>query len=61
VLTGSDGSVYFRGTGVLGVMRDTRWIGRNSFYVEHGEWFVAVCAGLVLFGFALIRVGRSRV
>jgi apolipoprotein N-acyltransferase len=61
VLTGSDGSVYFRGTGVLGVMRDTRWIGRNSFYVEHGDWFVAVCAGLVLFGFALIRVGRSRV
>ena len=30
----------------LPVKRDARWIGRNSFYVEHGDWFVAVCAGL---------------
>ena len=26
------------------VTRDSRWVGRNSFYVEHGDWFVAACA-----------------
>jgi uncharacterized membrane protein len=32
------------------VTRDQRWVGRNSFYVEHGDWFVAVCACLAAHG-----------
>jgi len=43
------------------VRRDIRWIGRRSFYVEHGDWFVVVCAGLV--ALAISRCGlalRSR-
>jgi apolipoprotein N-acyltransferase len=58
VLTSDGDSVYYRGTRVLSVTRDSRWIGRNSFYVEHGDWFVAVSAALAFFGYAMVRVGR---
>jgi len=44
VLTDKNGSVYFRGTSTADVTRDQRWVGRNSFYTEHGDWFVATCA-----------------
>ena len=57
-LVNDDGSIYFRGTKTLNVTRDARWVGRYSFYTEHGDWFVAVCAALALFGFALLKVGR---
>ena len=39
-----DGSVYFRGRPVGRRDARPRWIGRDSFYVEHGDWFVAACA-----------------
>jgi apolipoprotein N-acyltransferase len=55
VLTDDDGSVYFRGVGVVNVTRDERWIGRDSFYVEHGDWFVGFAAILGLLGFATLR------
>ena len=55
VLTNEDGSVYFRGARNVVVTRDTRWVGRNSFYAEHGDWFVAVCAGFALLGFGALR------
>lgn len=42
------GSVYFRGGGAVTVTRDARWIGRETFYTRHGDWFVAVC-GVVVF------------
>ncbi len=57
VLTDDHGSVYLRGVKTLPVKRDARWIGRSSFYVEHGDWFVAVCAGLVGLGFLMLKVG----
>jgi apolipoprotein N-acyltransferase len=60
VLQTEDGSVYLRGERVLRVMRDSRWIGRNSFYVEHGDWFVAVCAGIVLFALAMVGIGAPK-
>ncbi len=44
------GSVYFRGTQTFNITRDARWIGKNSFYVQHGDWFVVVCAAVLLFG-----------
>jgi apolipoprotein N-acyltransferase len=56
VLVNDAGSVYFRGTKTVAVTRDARWVNRLSFYVEHGDWFVAVSAALVLFGYALLRL-----
>jgi apolipoprotein N-acyltransferase len=41
------GTIYFRGTQTIAVTADTRWIGRQSFYTRHGDWFVALCALLV--------------
>jgi apolipoprotein N-acyltransferase len=58
VLKDRTGSIYFRGTETLSVYRDVRWTTQQSFYVRHGDWFVAVCAGLALFGFLVIRTGR---
>jgi len=57
VLTDDRGSVYYRGVKTLPVKRDARWIGRPSFYVEHGDWFVAVCAGLAGLGVLMLKVG----
>ena len=51
-----DGTIYFRGTATVNVTRDRRWIGRNSFYVEHGDWFPAACAGLLLLGLAVLKL-----
>jgi apolipoprotein N-acyltransferase len=61
VATDEDDSVHFRGTRTFIVTRDARWIGRESFYVEHGDWFLLVCAGLVVGGGAALGVGRRTV
>ncbi|HWA85615.1 MAG TPA: apolipoprotein N-acyltransferase [Opitutus sp.] len=53
------GSIYFRGTRTVNVTRDARWIGKNSFYVEHGDWFVGACAALVLLGHAALFFGAG--
>lgn len=53
-LTDERGSIYFRGTRTIEVKRDSRWIGKNSFYTANGDWFVAACAALVFAGVALI-------
>jgi len=58
VMLNDSGSVYFRGVKSLPVKRDARWIGRQSFYVEHGDWFVAVCAVLAGLGWLTLRTGR---
>ena len=55
----ADGTVYFRGTETVAVTRDSRWIGRNSFYVDHGDWFVLLCAALAIFGWAALATGRG--
>jgi len=52
----ADGSVYIRGTFTANVTRDQRWIGRDSFYVEHGDWFVLVSAALLAFSISLLGV-----
>lgn len=44
------GTVYFRGSATVPVSVDARWVGIESFYVRHGDWFVAVAAGLALAG-----------
>jgi apolipoprotein N-acyltransferase len=53
-LQDQQGSVYLRGTASVNVARDRRWVGRKSFYVEHGDWFVLASAGLVLLAYALL-------
>lgn len=57
VMLDDHGSVYFRGVKSLPVRRDARWIGRQSFYVEHGDWFVAVGAVLAAVGWLMLRTG----
>jgi apolipoprotein N-acyltransferase len=59
VLADEEGRVAIRGVKSLPVRRDARWIGRQSYYVEHGDWFVAVCAVLAGLGFLLLRIGPS--
>ena len=51
----AEGSIYFRGSAVADVTRDARWIGRRSFYVEHGDWLVWVCAGWFALAVVLLR------
>jgi len=41
------GSVYFRGAQTLEVTRDQRWVGKQSYYTQQGDWFLLVCVGLV--------------
>ncbi|CAM3123274.1 apolipoprotein N-acyltransferase [Rariglobus hedericola] len=53
--TTETGTVYFRGTQTVSVTADARWIGKQSFYVRHGDWFILACALLAAGGFALIR------
>lgn len=40
------GSVYFRGGETVAVTRDAKWIGRETFYTTHGDWFVLVCGAV---------------
>jgi apolipoprotein N-acyltransferase len=58
VVTNSKGTIYFRGTRTIEVSRDLRWVERNSFYTEYGDWFVLVCATLMFFGFALLKMAE---
>lgn len=50
-----DGTIYFRGTATVDVTRDTRLVDKRSFYTVHGDWFVLVCAGIVLLAWAALR------
>ena len=55
VATDDNGSIYFRGTRTITVTRDSRWIGQDSVFVAHGQWFLLVSVGLVLFAFLLLK------
>ena len=52
------GSVYFRGTATVNTTRDTRWIGRFSYYVLHGDWFVGACMGFATFAYLIARFSK---
>lgn len=54
VLTDQKGSIYFRGGELIRIDRDPKWVGRRSFYVRYGDWFVAVCAGFTLAGLLVV-------
>jgi apolipoprotein N-acyltransferase len=52
-LTNDNDSVYFRGAETLNITRDLRWRDRQSFYTEHGDWFLLVCLGLAVVAYYL--------
>jgi apolipoprotein N-acyltransferase len=52
-----DGTIYFRGTQTVDVTRDARWIGRESYYTQHGDWFIVCCAMLAALGAAAVATG----
>jgi apolipoprotein N-acyltransferase len=54
------GRVYFRGHQVADIQRDVAWVGRQSFYVQHGDWFVVVSGALVVGAVLLLRSPRFR-
>lgn len=56
----STGSVYFRGAQTITVTADAGWIGRQSFYVRHGNWFVLASALLALAAFALLKTAPPK-
>ncbi len=56
VLVNHNGTIYFKGAGLAVVSRDQRWVGKNSFYVDHGDWFVIACACMAVMGAGLLIV-----
>jgi apolipoprotein N-acyltransferase len=58
-LRDESGSIYFRGSETLNISKDTRWVGKQSFYVEHGDWFVAGCALFLLVGLGVVKLGAE--
>jgi apolipoprotein N-acyltransferase len=58
-ITNQAGTIYFRGVRAMEVTRDVRWIEKQSFYTEYGDWFVLVSAGLVMFGFAILKMAAA--
>ena len=51
-------SVYFRGAETVTVSRDLRWRDRQSFYTQHGDWFLLVCLGLAVVAYYLVVMLR---
>lgn len=60
VLSDEHGSVYFRGGGSYTVVHFTEWMRQQSFYTRHGDWFVALCGGLLLVALGVGRVLQRR-
>ena len=56
-LTDGEGSVYLRGVSSVNISRDRRWVGVQTFYVRHGDWFVLASAVLALFSYVLLATG----
>ncbi len=59
IVTNDENRIYFRGTRTVNVTRDRRWVGQTTFYTEYGEWFVALCAALLMFAVLLLRVSPN--
>lgn len=51
-------TIYFRGHQTVTVTRDRRWIGRASAYLENGDWFVPLCAGLAALAYIAVLALR---
>lgn len=55
VLRDENGSIYFRGGGPLDVFQFEDWERRQSFYTRKGDWFVWLCAVLLVPGIVMGR------
>jgi apolipoprotein N-acyltransferase len=55
VLESEEGSVYFRGGGVVEVTYDPQTYRKLTFFVRYGNWFIAVCGGLLILFLILVR------
>ncbi|MFM1851461.1 MAG: Apolipoprotein N-acyltransferase [Verrucomicrobiota bacterium] len=58
-MTDANGRIYYRGVHTVEVSRDRRWVGQQSFYVRHGDWFVLACTLALLTAFALLRFTKE--
>ncbi len=58
VMLDRGGSPFFRGGQVVEIHRDPHWAGRLSFYVRHGDWFVALCGLMAAGGLLVFRTGQ---
>ncbi len=58
VLNDDHASVYFRGAQTLEVTRDLRWVGRQSYYTEHGDWFLVLCVVLAAGAYYAVLILR---
>jgi apolipoprotein N-acyltransferase len=61
VMTNEKDTVYFRGTHLFKLTRDQRWIGRDSFYTQHGDWFVGLSAALALLAGIAVKLAKGAV
>ena len=59
VLVVPEKGIYFRGSELIELKRDAKWVRRASFYVLYGDWFIAVCLGLSIWGYVCFRFVRG--
>jgi apolipoprotein N-acyltransferase len=59
VLTDDRDSVYFRGAQTFEITRDLRWAGRQSYYTQHGDWFLLVCVALAAGAYYAVLILRK--
>ncbi len=57
-LKDENGSVYFRGAETVNITRDLRWRDRQSYYAQHGDWFLVACALLSVAVYYLVLTLR---
>ena len=55
------GTIYFRGTATVNVTRDARWVSTQTYYTEHGDWFVGLSVAIAMLAFWLLRLARTPV
>lgn len=58
VMKNDKDSVYFRGTRTYSLTHDARWIGKPSFYTQHGDWFIGVCFVLAGAAWFIVKISR---
>lgn len=63
VFAEDSGNIYQRGVASFDLVRSLDWVGRPSFYVSRGDWFVGLCGVFSLWGgvFLLLPARRRRI
>ncbi len=58
VLLDQNRTIYHKGAGVFDITRDSRWVGKPSHYVTHGDWFIQACILFAAVGLVPLRFVR---